>query len=119
MMQSKAEKYLAAAKMAGKVSVTKLTSGDPLEAAENYHKAGKAFKVAGMHPQAMHAFEKAQRQYAQCGALSHAARRVTATRPCRSMGRRVFVVLTAGWVITVAAQLITGTSFFNDNRCFS
>ena len=76
-MQSKAEKYLAAAKMAGKVSVTKLTSGDPLEAAENYHKAGKAFKVAGMHPQAMHAFEKAQRQYAQCGALSHAARRVT------------------------------------------
>ena len=77
MMQSKADKYLAAAKMAGKVSITKFTSGDPLEAAENYHKAGKAFKVAGMHPQAMHAFEKAQKHYLQCGALSHAARGVT------------------------------------------
>ena len=73
-MESKADKYLAAAKMAGKVSLMKWTSGDPLEAAENYHKAGKAFKVAGMHAQAMQAFEKAQKHYAQCGALSHAAR---------------------------------------------
>ena len=75
-MQFKADKYLAAAKMAGKVSITKLTNGDPLEAADNYHKAGKAFKVAGMHPQAMLSFEKAQKHYAQCGAISHAARGV-------------------------------------------
>ena len=73
-MEFKADKYLAAAKMASKVSLMKWTSGDPLEAAESYHKAGKAYKVAGMHGQAMQAFEKAQKHYAQCGALSHAAR---------------------------------------------
>ena len=72
-MSASAQNYLRAAKHAGRLTLTKW-SADPAQSAENYSRAGKAFKAAGMVNEAESAFDSARKAYLETGALSHAAR---------------------------------------------
>jgi hypothetical protein len=71
-MKATAEMHLKEAQKEKKTSLFK--SGDLESAGFSYNKAGKAFKMAKMYPEALKAFKKGRDCYFESGALSHAAR---------------------------------------------